>query len=286
MKSIEVVAALIEQGNSFLACQRPAHKARALLWEFPGGKVEPGETKAQAIVRECREELGVELGVCGEYMDVTHEYPDLTVHLTLMRCRIVSGCVTLLEHADARFVTIDEAQALPYCPADQVFLREIRKRITEDRHMNHAEKARMLFTDGYNCAQAVVGAFADEIGLPMETLMKLTSSFGGGMGGLRDTCGAVTGMFMVTGLLFGYDRPGDDAVKKAHYARIRSLADSFKAKHESIICHELLAATPGKLQRDPLPRTPEYYKVRPCVRFVEDAARLVEQMLCERQAEV
>ncbi|MBP3657414.1 MAG: C_GCAxxG_C_C family protein [Clostridia bacterium] len=147
--------------------------------------------------------------------------------------------------------------------------------------MNHVEKARELFLSGYNCAQAVAGAFADEVGLPEETMMRLSSSFGGGMGGMRETCGAVTGMFMVAGLLFGYEKPGDDEQKKAHYARIRGLAESFKAQHDTVVCRELLAALPGKLQSDPSPRTAEYYKVRPCVRFVEDAAALLEKLIEE-----
>lgn len=277
MKQIEVVAALIEEGGKFLACQRPQNKARALLWEFPGGKVELGETREQAIIRECREELGVTLCMSGEAMDVTHEYPDLTVHLTLMRAGIAGGTLRKIEHNDLRFVTLDEAQALPYCLADQAFLKELRRQ--EDKRMTHAEKARELFKEGYNCAQAVVGAYAEEIGLPKETLMKLASSFGGGMGGLRESCGAVTGMFMVLGLLKGYDGAKADEEKKAHYAKIRALHDGFVAEHDTIVCRELLAATPGKLQSDPLPRTPEYYKVRPCVRFVESAAKLLDEML-------
>ena len=282
MKTIEVVAALIAFGGGFLACQRPAHKARGLLWEFPGGKVEPGETKAEAIIRECREELGLELSVHGEYTDVTHAYPDLTVHLTLMNCSAAGGEMRLYEHADARVVTVREALLMPFCPADQVFLREIERRNSEERtNMDHVMKAGELFVSGCNCAQAVVCAFAEEIGLPEETLMKLASSFGGGMGGMRETCGAVTGMFMVAGLLWGYEKPGDDEVKKAHYARIRSLAESFKEKNDTRVCRELLASLPGKLKSDPSPRTAEYYKVRPCVRFVEHAAGLLEQLLNE-----
>lgn len=149
--------------------------------------------------------------------------------------------------------------------------------------MDHAAKARALFQQGYNCSQSVAGAFHEEMGLSLETAMRLSSSFGGGMGGLRNTCGAVTGMFFVAGLLFGYDSPKDDAAKKAHYARIRRLAADFEGCHETIVCRELLKALPGKLQQDPLPRTEEYYKVRPCVRFVETAARLLEQLIAEEQ---
>ena len=151
--------------------------------------------------------------------------------------------------------------------------------------MNHADRARALFSGGCNCAQAVVGAYAEEIGLSQEQAMRLASSFGGGMGGMRETCGAVTGMFMVLGLARGYDTPGDDAAKKAHYARVRALGEAFREKEGTIICRELLASLPGKLQADPLPRTEEYYRVRPCVRFVEEAARLLERELGEENGE-
>lgn len=127
-KAIEVVAALIRRGDRFLACQRPAGKARALLWEFVGGKVEPGESGEQALVRECREELGAEIRVLGPFMDVTHEYPELTVHLTLYESEIASGEVQRLEHNDIRWITVQEMDALPFCPADQVFCAEIKNR--------------------------------------------------------------------------------------------------------------------------------------------------------------
>ena len=280
MKTIEVVAALIAFGGGFLACQRPAHKARGLLWEFPGGKVEPGETKAEAIIRECREELGLELSVHGEYTDVTHAYPDLTVHLTLMNCSAAGGEMRLYEHADARVVTVREALLMPFCPADQVFLREIERRNSEERtNMDHVMKAGELFVSGCNCAQAVVCAFAEEIGLPEETLMKLASSFGGGMGGMRETCGAVTGMFMVAGLLWGYEKPGDDEVKKAHYARIRSLAESFKEKNDTLVCRELLGLGAGPSEATPERRTDAYYRKRPCPELCACAARILASHL-------
>lgn len=128
---IEVVAALImqEDNRRFLLCQRPAHKARGGLWEFLGGKVKSGETKAQAIVRECREEIGVTLEPLEEVVDVTHEYPDLTVHLTLIRARIISGSITLLEHQDARFVTAAELSQYALCPADEEMVELIRDKL-------------------------------------------------------------------------------------------------------------------------------------------------------------
>ena len=270
---LEVVAALIERDGRFLLCRRAQEKARGGMWEFPGGKVEPEETGAQALVRELSEELGVGAEVLGEAAQAVHAYEDVTVRLTLLRATLL-GEPRRLEHADMRFMTREEAEQEPLCPADRQLLRLLSGE-TDD----HAAKARALFAGGYNCAQAVVGAFADELGMTAGQAARLASSFGGGMGGMRETCGAVTGMLMVAGLLFGYDSPNADAQKKAHYAHVRALADDFRAQHETIVCRELLAALPGRLEKDPLPRTPEYYKVRPCIRFVETAARLLEREL-------
>ena len=127
-KTIEVVAALIWKDGRFLACQRPENKARALLWEFVGGKVEPGERAEQALVRECREELGADIRVLGAFMDVTHAYPDLTVHLTLYESELASGGVHRLEHSDIRFITPEEIDEYDFCPADQAFCAEIKRR--------------------------------------------------------------------------------------------------------------------------------------------------------------
>lgn len=122
----EVVAALIWNGNRFMACQRPAHKARGLLWEFVGGKVEPGETKQQALIRECREELDVTIAVDDVFMEVTHEYPDLTVHLTLFHASIAEGMPKLLEHNDIKWITTAEIDQLAFCPADQEILERLK----------------------------------------------------------------------------------------------------------------------------------------------------------------
>ena len=279
-RTLRVVAALIEKDGRFLACQRPAHKARALEWEFLGGKVEPGETLEQAIVRECREEIGVTIAVRGVVAELTHEYEELNVCLTLLRAEIAQGEPQRLEHADIRWLTLEEARAYPFCAADQELLRIVRG-ANRRMHMDHAKKARELFCSGYNCAQAVAGAFAEEMGLDQDTVTKIASGFGGGMGGMRETCGAVSGMFMVAGLLKGHALPADNAEKTAHYARIRALADAFKAEHDTLICRDLLASLPGKLSKNPSERTAEYYKTRPCALFVEDAARLVEKMLEE-----
>lgn len=123
----EVVAALIWDGDRFLACQRPPHKARGMLWEFVGGKVEPGETKEDALIRECREELAVELSVGEVFMDVLHEYPDLTVHLTLFNAVIRSGEPQKLEHNDIRWLKVDEIDSYEFCPADEEILKRLKE---------------------------------------------------------------------------------------------------------------------------------------------------------------
>ena len=125
MKITEVVAALIWQGNKFMICQRPAHKARALLWEFVGGKVEPGETKEQALIRECQEELAVTLSVGDFFMDVIHVYPDLTVHLTLFNATIAEGEPQKLEHNDIKWINPSEIPNYEFCPADEEILKKI-----------------------------------------------------------------------------------------------------------------------------------------------------------------
>lgn len=122
---VEVVAALIWDENRFMICQRPSHKSCALLWEFVGGKVERGETKEQALVRECREELAVTLAVGDEFMDVVHAYPDITVHLTLFHARIVAGTPQKLEHNDIRWITPSEIPNFTFCPADKDILKRI-----------------------------------------------------------------------------------------------------------------------------------------------------------------
>ena len=122
---VEVVAALIWKGDKFMICQRPANKARALLWEFVGGKVEPGETKDQALIRECQEELNILLSVGDMFMDVVHEYPDLTVHLTLFNATILEGIPQKLEHNDIRWITPSEIPNYKFCPADKDFLDSI-----------------------------------------------------------------------------------------------------------------------------------------------------------------
>ena len=122
----DVVAALIWQEDRFLICQRPAHKKRGLLWEFVGGKTEAGESRAAALVRECKEELDVTVEVGEIYMEVDHVYPDLTVHLTLFNARIVSGEIQLLEHHDAKWITVKEIDQYDFCPADEEILERLK----------------------------------------------------------------------------------------------------------------------------------------------------------------
>ena len=124
-KVTQVVAALIWEKDRFLICQRPAHKARGLLWEFVGGKVEPGEIKEQALIRECREELDIELSVGEVFMEVLHEYPDLTVALTLYHASILSGEPKKLEHHDLQWIVPGQIPDFDFCPADEEILRRI-----------------------------------------------------------------------------------------------------------------------------------------------------------------
>ena len=123
----DVVAALIWEGNRFLACQRPAHKARGLLWEFVGGKVEPGESLENALIRECREELDITVAPRDVFMEVIHEYPDLTVRLTLFNAAIAEGTPKALEHHDIRWITVQEIDGLEFCPADEEILKKLRE---------------------------------------------------------------------------------------------------------------------------------------------------------------
>lgn len=122
---VEVVAALIWDNDRFLICQRPANKARPLLWEYVGGKVEPGETKEEALVRECKEELDITVSVGSVFFDVIHEYPDITIHLTLFNATVVDGMIKLLEHNDYRWITPKEIPKYEFCPADKSINSEL-----------------------------------------------------------------------------------------------------------------------------------------------------------------
>lgn len=146
---------------------------------------------------------------------------------------------------------------------------------------NHSQSACELFASGCNCSQAVFAAFCDVTGMSRETALKLSSSFGGGMGRMREVCGACSGMFMVAGLLYGYVSNDDDKEKAAHYKRIQLLAEDFKAEHGTIICRELLKNLSVTSTPEPDKRTEEYYKVRPCVRFVKTAAEILDRYIAE-----
>ncbi len=123
---VEVVAALIFEKGRFLICQRPANKTRAMEWEFVGGKVEPGESREEALIRECREELGITVAVQDVYFEVDHTYPDITIHLTLFRASIARGIPQLLEHNDMKWIRPEEIPQFHFCPADEEILERIR----------------------------------------------------------------------------------------------------------------------------------------------------------------
>lgn len=143
--------------------------------------------------------------------------------------------------------------------------------------MGHSERAAKLFCEGHNCCQAVFVAFAEDCGITEQTASLLASSFGGGMGRLREVCGAVSGMFMVAGLLAGYTNDDPKEKKDAHYALIQQLAKEFKDEHSTIICRDLLGNLGKSTSPVSDPRTAEYYKVRPCVKFVITAADILDR---------
>ena len=143
--------------------------------------------------------------------------------------------------------------------------------------MDHGMKAAELFLSGYNCAQAVAVAFCDVTGLEERQAARMASAFGGGMGRMREVCGAVSGMLLVAGLLYGYDRPEDDKGKKALYTKVQAMAGTFRAAKGSIICRELLKNPPS--DPNPTPRTAEFYAKRPCAKMVMTAGRLMDRFL-------
>ena len=147
----------------------------------------------------------------------------------------------------------------------------------------HSERAMSLFKEGYNCSQSVFMAFCDEYNMDSEMASKISSSFGGGMGRLREVCGAVTGMFMVAGMIYGYSDPKDQTLKTEHYKRIQYLAKEFEEKNGSIICRELLGLGKGKDNPVPELRTAEYYKKRPCVELVGMAAEIMDKYITEHR---
>ena len=149
--------------------------------------------------------------------------------------------------------------------------------------MDHGMKAAQLFLGGYNCAQSVAVAFCDVTGLEEDFAAKLASSFGGGMGRMREVCGAVSGMLMVAGLLYGYETPGDDVSKKEHYVRVQELAGKFREQVGSIVCREILKNPPS--DPNPSPRTAEYYAKRPCARMVMLAGQILDAYIAAHPLE-
>ncbi len=147
--------------------------------------------------------------------------------------------------------------------------------------MSRREAAMANFKNGYNCSQSILLAFADMIPVDREILSRMASSFGGGMGRLREVCGSVSGMFMVAGFLYGYAGPETGQVKADHYARIQELASRFEEKHGTIVCREMLGLTVRHDVPTPEARTQEYYKKRPCGEIIGDAAEILEQYIQE-----
>ena len=145
--------------------------------------------------------------------------------------------------------------------------------------MTRKEAAMQYFKEGYNCAQSVMLAFMDLLPGDQKTLVSLASAFGGGMGRLREVCGAVTGMFMVTGILYGYDGPETGKPKAELYGRVQELAKEFEKKHGSLLCRDLLGLNVKHDEATPEKRTGEYYKVRPCERIISDAAEMLERYI-------
>lgn len=145
--------------------------------------------------------------------------------------------------------------------------------------MDHVMHAAQLFLDGYNCAQAITVAFSDVTGLDKDFSARMASSFGGGIGRLREVCGAVSGMVMVAGILYGYDANSEESAKKEHYTLVQALANQFKEEVGSIICRDILKNPPS--DPNPTPRTEEFYKQRPCTRMVMVAAKILEDYIQE-----
>ena len=147
--------------------------------------------------------------------------------------------------------------------------------------MDHSLLAAELFLNGYNCAQAMLVAYSDVTGLEEDFSARLASSFGGGMGRMREVCGAVSGMLMVAGLLYGYETPGDDVSKKAHYTLVQELSAQFRAEAGSIVCREILKNPPS--DPNPTPRTAEFYRKRPCTRMLILAAQSLDAYIAEHR---
>lgn len=147
--------------------------------------------------------------------------------------------------------------------------------------MTHADRAEELFCQGYNCAQAVAGAYCEELGIPLNTMLKMSAPFGGGIGRQREVCGAVSGMLMIAGLLYGYDVPEEREHRGECYAMTRELCAAFAERNGSYICREILGAR-AEVGGKPEIRTEQFYKTRPCVKSVRDAAEVLEDYISRK----
>ncbi len=145
----------------------------------------------------------------------------------------------------------------------------------------YSELARDLFLEGYNCSQSVAAAYADALGIDRETMLRMSASFGAGIGRMRKTCGAVCGMFIIAGMKTGATVGADQEGKRNNYATVRAMADAFRAKNKSITCMTLLGLRKAEKSAQPSERTPEYYKTRPCLKMIEDACSIVEEFFPE-----
>ena len=152
--------------------------------------------------------------------------------------------------------------------------------------IDHKKRAKELFLEGYNCSQSVFGAFCEDMDMDLKTAVKFASSFGGGMGRMREVCGSVSGMLMVAAVLFGYDDPKDKGAKTEHYKRVQELAGKFKEKNGSIVCRVLLGIEGKDDSYVPSDRTSEYYRKRPCVELVQIAAGIMEDYIKEHINEI
>ncbi len=147
----------------------------------------------------------------------------------------------------------------------------------------HTQRATELFLGGCNCAQASFCAFCDVTGMDEGTALRLSSSFGGGMGRMREVCGALSGVFMACGILYGYSEIGNDELKAEHYALVQEIARRFRERHGSIICRELLAHLSPDTSPSPTARTGEFYKTRPCAKFIHDASEILDEIIAEKR---
>lgn len=246
------------------------HRERT-TWETQGGHIEAGETPLDCARRELYEESGAleyaltplfdyrAGGECGVVFAAQIEKLGDLPESEMEEVRVFGALPDNLTYPDITPVLFRQAEA--------------------GREQDRAARAKNYFYEGYNCAQSVLLAFSQECGLSRETALLLSSSFGGGMGRLREVCGAVSAMFMAAGLCLGYQDPRDGGAKARHYERIQRMAARFRQENGSYICRELLSLPQGPDAPRPAERTPEYYRRRPCADLIYSAARILESEL-------